>query len=130
MQTVVGSIFIGGEVGTLNEFSAGWMSGRNVLGVLSSADGISARFGDLLSELKTTWGSTTIFHSDPLKLVEEVCDQVDELYRARRSQVQADEIGKDVRLVIAEFVEQETREKCGMQSAITPIGPRSHTLPQ
>jgi len=127
MQTVLGSIFIGGEIGTLNEFTAGWMSGQNVLGVLLDADGISNRFKDILSDLQTTWGSKTIFHSDPVKLVEEVCNQVDQLYCVRRCQIQTEDIGKDVRLLIAEFIEQEKQEKCGVQSAITPIGFRSDT---
>ncbi|HEX8163563.1 MAG TPA: hypothetical protein VF538_16960 [Pyrinomonadaceae bacterium] len=122
LQSVPGAVFIGGEFGTLNEFSAAWMCGNNVLGVLLGTGGVSERFQDILSDIETTWGSKAIFDLDPIELVHKVCEEVDQMYSTRSSQLQADEIGRDVRNIIGQFLDEESERSCVKQSATIPIG--------
>ncbi len=103
VQSVCGLIFIGGETGTLNEFTAAWMCGNNVLGILTGVGGISDSLDDLLSDIKTEWGSVVIQESDPVILVQKVCEEVDKMYAKRQSGISVECIGSDVRDIIGKY---------------------------
>lgn len=109
VQSVCGSIFIGGESGTLNEFTAAWMCGNNILGILTGAGGISDNLNSLLSEIKTAWGSIVISEKDPVVLVQRVCEEVDKVYAERLASVSTECIGKDVRDIINKYKDRNRK---------------------
>lgn len=65
VQSAPAAIFVAGEAGTLNEFTAAWMNGNNVLGVLEGVGGVANRLRDLVSSFSTGYGSEVLFDSDP-----------------------------------------------------------------
>jgi uncharacterized protein (TIGR00725 family) len=107
VNSVCGMIFIGGEMGTLNEFTSAWMSGNNILGVLVGAGGISDSFNNLLSEIKTEWGSVIIQETAPVKLVHKVCDEIDKINKKRLAKLSYGTVGQDVKDIIAKFKQGE-----------------------
>jgi hypothetical protein len=100
VQSAVGAIFLGGEFGTLNEFTAAWMCGDNVLGVLEGSGGITDTLRSTLARVKTTWGSKVVFDDDPAELTRRVCVEADSICSARGSRLGSSEVGADVREVI------------------------------
>ncbi len=98
------AIFIGGDFGTLNEFTSAWMNGDNVLGILEGFGGISDSMRSLLEETETNGGGTAMFQSDPTRLVENVCAEVDRR-NATRSNDTHNSIGADVHTIIEEHFE-------------------------
>jgi uncharacterized protein (TIGR00725 family) len=123
LQSVSGAIFIGGEFGTLNEFSAAWMCGNNVIGVLLGTGGVTERFQEIISDTKTSWGSKIIFDLDPIQLAHKVCETVDQVYSTRASHLMFDDVGSDVRNTVNLFLGEENKEQCAEQQlASTPIG--------
>jgi uncharacterized protein (TIGR00725 family) len=101
VQSAVGAIFLGGEFGTLNEFSAAWMCGDNVLGVLEGSGGITDTLRSTLARIETTWGSKVVFADDPADLTRRVCAEADAICSERRSRLGSNEVGADVREIIA-----------------------------
>jgi uncharacterized protein (TIGR00725 family) len=107
VNSVCGMIFIGGEMGTLNEFTAAWMCGNNVLGVLSGTGGISDSLKSLLSEIQTEWGSVVIQEVDPVKLVHKVCEEIDKMNEKRFAKLSYGTVGQDVKDIIEKFKQGE-----------------------
>lgn len=70
-----GAIFIGGETGTLQEFSIGHYEGK-VLGVLKGSGGITDRIESVLEVCPTNHGSTVIFDDNPKELVKKVVNRI------------------------------------------------------
>lgn len=77
LRSVGAAIFIGGEMGTLAEFAAGWIAGCPYLGVVRAAGGIAANLEDLASKIETTWGSTVICANGAVELVDDLCARMD-----------------------------------------------------
>lgn len=77
LRSAGAAIFIGGEMGTLAEFAAGWLCGCPYLGLLEGAGGITQELRRIASSIKTTWGSTVLCASNPADLVEEICGRMD-----------------------------------------------------
>ena len=71
-----GLIYIGGEFGTLIEFGQGFYSGK-VLGVLIGVGGISDKIKNILENIKSSFGSTVIFGTQPEKLVNDVINEIE-----------------------------------------------------
>lgn len=128
VQSVVGAIFLGGEFGTLNEFSAAWMCGDNVLGVLEGSGGITNTLRSTLSCIETTWGSKVVFADDPADLTRRVCAEADSICSARDSRLGPSEVGADVREII-ELTCREGGEEptCATDQEHTRIGALSLT---
>ena len=64
VRSAKGAIFIGGEFGTLGEFSAAWTTGNNVLGVLEGVGGISSYIQEITSRVESDYGSFVLYDSD------------------------------------------------------------------
>lgn len=122
VRSVAGAVFIGGEFGTLNEFTAAWMAGRNVLGIMEGLGGISGRFKELLSSVQTSWGSEVIYAADPTELAQEVCTKVDQIFSGRESKVSLNGIGQDVRDTIQQYL-AETAVQLLCNSPLMPKSP-------
>ena len=99
VRSAAACIFIGGEFGTLNEFTAAWMVGRKVLGVLIGSGGITDTLTTLMSRTKSTWGSEVIYDANPISLVAKVCTRIQTIV----SPTPAVSIGRDVRAIVARF---------------------------
>jgi uncharacterized protein (TIGR00725 family) len=126
MRSVKGAVFIGGEFGTLNEFSAGWMVGNNILAVLQESGGISDYINEIISSIRTDWGSKVIFESDPILLVDTICEQVD-LVTAEDNRILLEEIGNDVRNAISRYLGNREKASCEPRPVNTLIGALSNT---
>jgi uncharacterized protein (TIGR00725 family) len=70
-----GVIFIGGGIGTLNEFSIAYHEGK-VLGVLEGTGGMTGEFERLIGEVKKDTGAILVKDRDPKKLVEKVIAEI------------------------------------------------------
>jgi len=125
IQSISGAIFIGGEFGTINEFSAAWMRGSNVLGILEEEGGISESLVDLLSKIETGWGSKVLLDSDPIELVSRVCREVDELYLTNALEQRSEAVGMDIKNTIQQFLDHERENSCAMPSGNTLTGKSS-----
>ena len=107
VRSAKGAIFIGGEFGTLSEFSAAWTIGNNVLGILDGAGGLSLYIRDVLRHVSSEYGSTVVFDADPIALVHRVCAEVDARYPASHAHAKSKEHGADVRSIVEAFLERE-----------------------
>lgn len=106
IRSAGGSIFVGGEFGTLNEFTSAWMHGRSVIGVLEGLGGITDSIRNLLERSQTQFGSTVVFGSNPKDLVRSVCD----LLESQNTEPDADShICSDVRNVIDSYVQGDSK---------------------
>jgi uncharacterized protein (TIGR00725 family) len=76
LRSAGAAIFIGGEMGTLAEFAAGWLCGCPYLGLLEICGGISSELRQLSASMQN-WGSTVIAKDDPIELVEAICTLLD-----------------------------------------------------
>jgi uncharacterized protein (TIGR00725 family) len=70
-----GVFYIGGESGTLNEFTNGLYEAR-VLGILEGVGGITDRIRNIVDEFQTDHGSTVIYDTNPKNLVERVFSEI------------------------------------------------------
>lgn len=77
LRSAGAAIFIGGEMGTLAEFAAGWLCGCPYLAVLDSSGGIATQLAAIAASMQTCWGSTVVRASDPIALTAEICDRLD-----------------------------------------------------
>jgi uncharacterized protein (TIGR00725 family) len=125
VQSVCGAIFIGGEIGTLYEFGAAWMTGENVLGVLQGSGGITDQFQSILSQIQTNWGSHLVYDQDPVRLVQKVCADSGEIYSSRMSQLTCEGVGGDVCRMIDEYLSEENPGPCTARPGSTQIGASS-----
>ena len=75
IRTCDGIIYIGGEAGTLNEFTNGLYEAR-VLGVLEGVGGITDKIRTIMDGFKTAHGSTVIYDTDPKHLVQRVFSEI------------------------------------------------------
>ena len=67
------ALFIGGEAGTLQEFTAAWLNGTPVLGVLTGSGGVSDELPRLAASFSTSFGSRIVTAGDPEVLVKIAC---------------------------------------------------------
>jgi len=107
VRSAIGCIFIGGEFGTLNEFTLAWVAGKKVIGILTNLGGMTDSIQDLLKVNKSNYGSRVIFNDDPHQLVTEVVAGISDLSPELNST--ADGFGADVREII-EFYRSEQDE--------------------
>ena len=129
LQSVCGAIFVGGEFGTLFEFSAACFCDIEVMGVLLGVGGISDRVPDILSNMKATLDGRVIFDRDPIALARRVCREASRLSLAKNSKMQMEDVGATVLQTVRRFLEEENGITCMKQSANTPIGiPSTTTL--
>jgi len=77
LRSAGAAIFIGGEMGTLAEFAAGWLCGCPYLGLLEGVGGITADLRRIAVSVETTWGSTVVCSSEPTALAAEICRRLD-----------------------------------------------------
>lgn len=73
------ALFIGGEAGTLQEFTAAWLNGTPILGVLLGSGGISDELPRLAASFSTTFGSQIVTADTPEDLVKLACAALSEL---------------------------------------------------
>jgi len=107
LRSAAAAIFIGGELGTLQEFTAAYMCGKKVLGILEDLGGISAHLRTFLATVESNWGNKVFFDSDPVELARRVCQEVDSMPDDPCVQQRSEDIGRDVREVIEAFVSQQ-----------------------
>jgi len=69
IRSAAACIFIGGEFGTLNEFSAAWLIGNRLLGVLPRYGGMTREFVNLVRKTKKNWGCKLVTGKQPEELV-------------------------------------------------------------
>lgn len=103
VRSALAAIFIGGEFGTLNEFTSACLSGSGVLGVLEGHGGVSASIRGLLENAETNRDSAVIYETDAAQLVRKVCEEVDRRGSASRDEA-VSEIGADVRATIETYL--------------------------
>jgi uncharacterized protein (TIGR00725 family) len=72
LRSAGAAVFIGGEMGTLAEFAAGWLCGCPVLGLLEEMGGVTANLRRISTSM-TSWGSKVVSADDPVRLIDEVC---------------------------------------------------------
>jgi uncharacterized protein (TIGR00725 family) len=122
VRSVKGAIFVGGEFGTLGEFSAAYTCGNNVLGVLDGMGGVSNHIRDILATTQSQYGSQVIFESDPINLARRVCTEVDLRFPTTTFHSTCEQIGSDVREIINRFLDMENSALCKTRPASIPIG--------
>jgi len=105
VRSAKGAIFIGGEFGTLGEFSAAWTTGNNVLGVLEGVGGISSYIQEITSRVESDYGSLVLYDSDPETLVRRVCEEVDRRCGLSEDSEAADSNGSAVKAIVSECLE-------------------------
>jgi uncharacterized protein (TIGR00725 family) len=125
LQSVCGAIFIGGEFGTLFEFSAACFCDIGVLGILGGVGGVSDHLPSILSNMKTRLDGRLIFDNDPVRLARRVCEEAGNRYSVQCSQLPMLDVGAEVRQVIHRFLEEENGTTCVKESVNTPIGASS-----
>jgi uncharacterized protein (TIGR00725 family) len=74
LRSAGAAVFIGGEMGTLAEFAAGWLCGCPVLGLLEPMGGVTADLRRICQSMQS-WGSAVVVGSDPIQLVGDVCNR-------------------------------------------------------
>lgn len=105
VRSAKGAIFIGGEFGTLGEFSAAWTTGNNVLGVLEGVGGISSYIQEITSRVESDYGSLVLYDSDPETLVRRVCEEVDRRCGLSEHSEAAYSNGSAVKAIVSEYLE-------------------------
>lgn len=70
------SIFIGGEMGTLNEFTSAWMTKNNIIGILEGYGGITDYLPTIIENTNTSYGCITIQDKDPFILVKKIGNEI------------------------------------------------------
>ncbi len=73
------AIFVGGEAGTLQEFTAAWLNGTPILGVLLGSGGISDELPRLAASFSSSFGSRIVTAGDPEDLVKVACAALAEI---------------------------------------------------
>jgi uncharacterized protein (TIGR00725 family) len=104
VRSVASAIFIGGEFGTLNEFSVATLCGTSVLGVLRGCGGISDSIEEIVRETRIPSTSVIVLGANPVELVQSVCEEVDRRCGGVINAVSSEDVGKDVREIVARFL--------------------------
>lgn len=73
------ALFVGGEAGTLQEFTVAWLNGAPILGVLLGSGGISDELPRLASSFSTSFGSRIVTSRTPEDLVKMACAALAEI---------------------------------------------------
>lgn len=107
IRSAATAIFIGGEFGTLNEFTSAWMTGNKIVGVLEGAGGITDRLRELTGHVQTRWGCETLFDEDPVRLVQRVLAALDLRPPDAAQEEAALRHGADVRDTVARYLARE-----------------------
>lgn len=110
VRSVRGAIFVAGEFGTLNEFSAACVLGNKVLGVLEGVGGISSFIPSLIQHLHVRPDTDILFDSNPVNLSRRICREIDRTHSLQSFQSVSSDLGRDVREVISDFVSTEKEE--------------------
>ena len=102
------AVFVGGEFGTLNEFTSAWLSGTRVLGILEGHGGISDTIRALMEKTESSWGSQVIFESEPVRLAHRLCEEIDQRLISDRSDADGnEELGLDVRRIVGRHLNEQ-----------------------
>jgi uncharacterized protein (TIGR00725 family) len=72
-------VFVGGEAGTLHEFTGAWIGGTPVIGVLTNSGGITDELPGIAASFSTSFGSRIVTANDPEGLVTAVCAALAEM---------------------------------------------------
>jgi hypothetical protein len=72
-------IFIGGELGTLNEFTIAYYESK-IIGILENSGYIADTIKDILKVVKTDHGAIVVFDSDPVALVSTISKEIENKY--------------------------------------------------
>lgn len=108
------AIFIGGEFGTLAEFSAAWTAGNKVMGVLQGLGGTSDLLQEMVARTESRYGNTLICDTDAERLVRRVCEELNEgATHVDNLSVQALKSGAPVRALLEKFLSPEGEESSG-----------------
>lgn len=99
MRSVSAAVFIGGQMGTLAEFAAGWLCGCPLLAVLESSGGICVELRRLTGAIRQKWGSAVIFDDAVPSLVARVKEFVDRAPRSEPRDAMVDDIVSALREV-------------------------------
>ena len=79
IRTCDACIFIGGEMGTLNEFTIAYYESK-IIGILEQSGYISDKIRDLLKNIKTDHGASIFFDSNPARLVNTMVRECENRY--------------------------------------------------
>jgi hypothetical protein len=107
VRSAKGAVFVGGEFGTLAEFSAAWTAGNNVLGVLEGAGGISDFLSEIIAHTESDYGSVVIYDSRPEELVRSVCREVEARGGLQQQINLSHGYGSSVRSTIEAYLQSE-----------------------
>jgi hypothetical protein len=107
IRSASAAIFIGGEFGTLNEFTSAWMNGTGVIGILEGFGGISDSFRELLNKTRSSYGSAVVFASDPISLVRDLCLEVSQRDQNRVKVTSGCNGIDDVKEMISDYLESQ-----------------------
>lgn len=69
-------IFIGGEIGTLKEFTSAWMAGHQIIGILKGFGGITDQLEELSTYTKTDYHNRLVIETNPKKLVQRIVREI------------------------------------------------------
>ena len=99
------ALFIGGEAGTLHEFTAAWLNGTPILGVLTGSGGIADELPRLAASFSTSFGSRLVVASDPVSLVETSFAALLESSNSRKGTIssEASSVENNVHDILASF---------------------------
>lgn len=79
VKTCDACIFIGGELGTLNEFTIANYESK-IIGVLEKSGLVADKIKDIMEVIKTDHGASLYFNSDPVLLVETIIEAIKNKY--------------------------------------------------
>jgi uncharacterized protein (TIGR00725 family) len=106
IRSAAACIIVGGEFGTLNEFTAAWLIGGKIIGILTEHGGVADTISALLSKNISNYGNQVVFNSDPQELVDQVCDAVEDSQKTDSN----NESGADIREIIKRRISSIGRE--------------------
>ncbi|MBW2977717.1 hypothetical protein KY331_02625 [Candidatus Woesearchaeota archaeon] len=73
VETSDASVFISGRMGTLNEFTIAYDSGK-IIGVLTETGGVADMVKGIIERLKKSTKGVVIYESDPKKLIQKISE--------------------------------------------------------
>lgn len=76
------AVFVGGEAGTLQEFSAAWLNGTPIIGILEKSGGIADTLRAIANSFNTSFGSQVLASDSPEELVALCLAKLNELKRS------------------------------------------------
>jgi hypothetical protein len=100
IRSAAACIFIGGEFGTLNEFSSAWLIGNRLLGVLPGYGGMTKEFAKLAHKTKMNWGCQLVIGKQPEELVRRLVRAMNQVTPKVRFR---EHPGRDVRQIVSRY---------------------------